>query len=157
MKFGIDIPFLQKPEPFILQNRQFNEKEDVFLQQKIDRLLEQGVISKDNLVKFISPINCVPKKNGTFRLVIDLRKLNSCGNFKYEDINSILEFVSPKDKRVTLDIKDGFYHVPISPNSQQYMGFMYKNEKFKWCKLPSGLCVSPYFFCKILRPIVAFF
>ena len=114
------------------------------------------MISKDNPVKFISPINCVPKKNGIFRLVIDLRKLNSCGNFKYEDINSILEFVSPKDKRVTLDIKDGFYHVPISPNSQQYMGFMYKNEKFKWCKLPFGLCVSPYFFCKILRPIAAF-
>ena len=89
--------------------------------------LEQGVISKDNSVKFISPINCVPKKNGTFRLVIDLRKLNSCVetcNFKYEDINSILEYVSPKDKLVTLDIKDGFYHVPKSPNSQQYMGFM---------------------------------
>jgi hypothetical protein len=122
-------------------------------------LLEQGVISKDNSVKFISPINCVPKKNGTFRLVIDLRKLNSCVetcNFKYEDINSILEYVSPKDKLVTLDIKDGFYHVPISPNSQQYMGFMYKNETFKWCKLPFGLCVSPYFFCTILRPIVAF-
>lgn len=77
-KFGIDIPFLQKPEPFILQNRQFNEKEDVFLQQEIDRLLEQGVISKDNTVKFISPINCVPKKNGTFRLVIDLRQRQTC-------------------------------------------------------------------------------
>ena len=119
LKFGIDIPFLQKPEHFILQNRQFNKKDDVFLQQEIDRLLKQGVISKDNSIKFISPINCVPKKNGTFRLVIDLRKLNSCVeicNFKYEDINSILEFVNPKDKLVTLDIKDGFYHVPISPN-----------------------------------------
>lgn len=159
LKFGIDLPFEKIPEPFCLKNRNFHAKEKVFIKEELSRLLDLGVIRKDDNVKYISPINCVPKKNNKFRLIIDLRVLNSnltVKNFKYEDINSVLELVDHKDKLVTLDIKDGFYHVPLSKNAQQYMGFMFDNQKYTWCKLPFGLCVSPYFFCKTLRPIVTY-
>ena len=125
LKFGVVIPFSKTPEPFLFQNRPFSAKKHNFIQEEISRLLTSGVICKDDSIQHVSPINCVPKKNKSFRLVIDLRNVNSyvqpC-SFQYEDINSILEFVSPKDKLITLDIKDGFYHVPISLGSLLFVG-----------------------------------
>ena len=159
LKNGINIPFKSTPFPFEYSNRHFSKSEQTFLQAEIARLSKTGVIKRDDSLQFISPINCVPKKNNKFRLVADLRHINSniCAkNFKYDNISSITETIQSKDKLVTIDIKDGFYHIPVSEQSQQYLGFSFEGQKYKWCRLPFGCSVSPYFFCKTLKPIITF-
>ena len=159
LKNGINIPFKSTPFPFEYSNRHFSKSEQTFLQAEIARLSKTGVIKRDDSLQFISPINCVPKKNNKFRLVADLRHINShicTKNFKYDNISSITETIRSKDKLVTIDIKDGFYHIPVSEQSQQYLGFSFEGQKYKWCRLPFGCSVSPYFFCKTLRPIITF-
>ena len=55
------------------------------------------------------------KNDGLFRLITDLRDINYLQdkNFIYEGIDLALELVEPQDQLITLDIKDGFYHVQI--------------------------------------------
>lgn len=157
LKNGVDIPLTQTPKPFVLKNRHFSVVEQRFIQSEIKRLRDLKVIVPDDSLQYISPIACVPKSNNKHRLVFDLRFLNShvcTQKFKYEDINCVLDLIEKNDKIVTVDIKDGFLHVPISKESQKYLGFQFEGKRYKWCRLPFGLSVSPYFFCKTLRPVV---
>ena len=77
-------------------------------------------------------------------------------SFQYEDINTVLEVVQPKDKLVTVDIKSGFHHIPVSVEAQKYLGFCWGGRTYSWTVLPFGLCVSPYYFCKTLRPVISY-
>ena len=65
----------------------------------------------------MSPITCVPKKNGTVRLVTDLHHLNSFSEppkFKYEDINLVIKITQPKDYVISCALKDGFFFTLLS-------------------------------------------
>ena len=74
--------------------------------------------------------------------------------FQYEDIKCVVEIVKPGDKLVTVDIKDGFYHMPVAECSQKYLGFKWRNITYVWTVLQFGLSVSPYFFCKTIRQVI---
>ena len=74
----------------------------------------------------------------------------------YEDISEVLNIVQPEDKLITLDIKNGFYHIPVSEHHQQFLGFEYKGVCYKWAVCPFGANFSPYFFCKTERAVVQY-
>jgi len=158
---GVKIDLIEDVYDFELRNREFSNKEFQFLQSEIQALLLLGLIDKcDQKPKCVSPINCVPKKSGKYRLVTDLRKLNSqCSTptFKNEDINTVISLSKPKDYVITADLKNGFFHVPVHADYQELLGFKFSGTYFKWTVLPFGHCSSPYFFNKVLRPIIAYF
>ena len=84
---GVKFPLLGEVNSFEFSNGKFSTKEIKFLETEINSLLIQGCIYiADSKPKCVSPITCVPKKNGDFRLVTDLRHLNSFSKppkFKY--------------------------------------------------------------------------
>ena len=86
---------------FEFPNKQFSVREDVFIQSEINNLLLQGQIEVCEVKpKCVSPLICVTKKNNSFRLVSDLRNLNvycPAPKFKYEDINTVISLIKPKD------------------------------------------------------------
>lgn len=156
---GVKIPFTHKPDPFELNNYNLPKKHHAFIDSEIQSLLESGAIQQcDSKPHCISPINCVPKKGGKLRLVIDLRKLNShcstdaCQN---EGIHTVKELIRPKDKLFSIDLKQGFLHIPVHSDHTTYLGFTWRGRWYKYCSLPFGLCCSNYFFVKCIRPIIA--
>lgn len=158
---GVEIPFTQLPaEQVSFKNKLFNKLETQFLDKEIQDLCDQRCIVKCEVRPFIvSPINLVPKKDGSFRLITDLRYLNSLckpNKFLYEDISDVLDIVEPRDALITLDIKNGFYHIPVSEHHQQFLGFEYKGAYYKWAVCPFGANFSPYFFCKTVRAVVQY-
>ena len=107
----------------------------------------------------VSALSCVPKKGGNLRLVIDLRPLNEhikCPYFKNEGIDTVCELIEAEDKLFTLDLKSGFHHVSIHNDYRIYLGFQWNNKFYVWNVLPFGLNASPYFFNKVLRPIIIY-
>ena len=158
---GIQIPFLSKPEPFELDNPKLDKVSFRFLCQEISRLEKRGIVSNWGSVRphCVSPIKCVPKKGGKFRLIHDLRRVNSHveeNKFTNEGINVVQELVAPGDNIVTVDLKDGFYHVPVHPGSRTFLGFRFLGSYYVWNRLCFGLRCSPYFFGKLIRPVVQF-
>ena len=145
---------------FEIENKWLSPKDNEFLHAEISDLLLLGCIEKcDIRPKCISPIKCVPKKNGKARLVTDLRFLNSkstAPKFKSEDITSVVSLIKPKDFIITTDLKSGFFHIPVHTDHQELLGFKFQNTYFKWTVLPFGHCCSPYFFAKTIRPIIAY-
>ena len=75
---------------------------------------------------------------------------------KYEDINTLISIVRPKDYIETADLQNGFFHVPVHRDHQTLLGFRFKSHYYTWTLLPFGHNCSPFFFPKVLRPVVAY-
>ena len=158
---GVPLDFDQVPGPFEERNNIFKRKEYEFLDKEIAKLEHNGCISRWSVKPCcVSRISTVPKQDGSLRLVTDLRKVNQHlkGNkkFVYESIDSALDVIRPKDKLVTLDIKNGFFHCKVDSKFQTFLGFSYRKRYYVWKVCPFGLATSPYYFCKILRTVVQY-
>lgn len=46
----------------------------------------------------------------------------------------------------TLDLKDGFFHVPVHKDSVKYTAFIVKDGQYEFLKVPFGFCNSPAVF-----------
>ena len=109
--------------------------------------------------KCVSPISVVPKKNNKNRLIIDLRVLNGvCDPPKFvnEDIRPVKRVINTNDDLATVDLKDGFLSVKVHPDYKDLLGFKWAGVYYRFIKLPFGLSLSPYFFTKVLRPVVKY-
>ena len=100
------------------------------IKQEISSLLCKNVIKICTHEKgeFISPIFCVPKKDGTFRLILNLKQWNSFvsyHHFKMETIHSILAMITPNCWMASVDLTDAYYSVRIHPSYQRYLKFIY--------------------------------
>ena len=132
---GVPLDFDQVPGPFEERNNIFKRKEYEFLDKEIAKLEHNGCISRWSVKPCcVSRISTVPKQDGSLRLVTDLRKVNQHlkGNkkFVYESIDSALDVIRPKDKLVTLDIKNGFFHCKVDPKFQTFLGFSYRKRYY---------------------------
>ena len=162
IKEGIKIPFQVNSDTctFELNNKHFNAKEVDFLDSEISRLVLLDYIKQCRLKPVcINPIHCVLKRNNSFRLITDLRQLYSfckVPHYRNEYIRDTVHFLRAGDKFVTADIKDGFFHVPVAREHRDYLGFSYKGLYYRWKVLPFGLCCSPYYFSKVVRPVITY-
>ena len=160
IEHGVKFPLIGDISSFELPNGNFSAKQETFLNSEINNLLLLGCIERvPSKPKCVSPISCVPKKNGKFRLVTDLRHINTHSQppkVKYDDINTVISVVKPKDYIVTTDLQNVFFHVPVHIDHQTLLGFKFKSHYYIWTVLPFGHNCSPFFFSKILRPVVSY-
>jgi hypothetical protein len=68
----------------------------------------------------------------------------------------VVSSVQAEDDLVTLDLKNGFFHVKIDPCYRDYLGFQFQNTYYRWTVCPFGLNCSPFYFNKVLSPVTAF-
>ncbi len=156
---GVTLPFRQVPESQTFQNRPMDQIYSDFISEEIRRMVQCGaVMHTKNKPTICSPIHAVPKKNGKFRLVIDMRYLNShliVPKFKMEGLESLAKIIEPDDSMFTTDLADGYYHINMSVETQTYLGFQWKGEYFVFRVLPFGLAISPLVFTKTMRVIIS--
>ena len=57
---------------------------------------------------------------------------------------------------IMIDLEDGFHHIGINPEYHKYLGFTWKGKFYVWIALPFGVQCAPYYFNKIVRPVVKF-
>lgn len=160
---GVPINFSEQPESAHLPNKKFSKTESDFIDKEISRLLESGSIRRVLEKPYIvSPIKCVPKKGppgDNLRLIVDLRYVNEhieCATFSHEGIDTVCNFIQSGDFMVTVDFEKGFHHVPVHKDYHEYLGIYHKGVFYVYQSLCFGLKCSPYYFHKILRPVVEF-
>ena len=123
----------------------------------VSRLLLVGGIEYALDERFVSRAFLVPKKNGGWRLVVDLRWLNShCvkQSVQYETLKSLRRFAMRNAWMVSFDLQDGYYHLAIKEEDRQYFTFCIGGECFRCVGLPFGWTASPRIFTKLMRPVV---
>ena len=98
---GTKIPFITEPKmDKIPINPNFSAEKEKAIDSEIEKLLKKGVIKEceHEEGEHISPIFVSPKKDGGYRLILNLKNLNNYvqySHFKMETLNHILKLIKP--------------------------------------------------------------
>lgn len=120
VKSGYKIEFNPVPDfsGFLPEIPFSKEKVDI-VSLEIEKLLRKGAIEKVDPVEgqFISNIFLVPKKDGSLRLVINLKQLNffvEYQHFKQENISLAPDLIQKDDYLTSIDLCDAYFSISIS-------------------------------------------
>ena len=53
-----------------------------------------------------------------------------------------------------IDLKDGFFGIPVEDKLSKIFGFTFRNRRFRWVRLPQGWIWSPIFFGERIAAIL---
>ena len=154
IEFGEDLPF-QICQP---KQMHFSLSERAIINEEIAKLLNKGVVEQTHCVEgdFISTIFVRPKKDGSYRMILNLKTLNefvSYYHFKMDNIKTALKLMRPGCFMASVDLKDAYYSVPIATEDRRYLKFEWQGSYFQYTCLPNGLACAPRLFTKILKPV----
>ncbi|XP_073424401.1 uncharacterized protein [Dendrobates tinctorius] len=167
IKEGMKIEFLQNPYDFFVLTRLNSMTQQKALEEEIRSLLCKGVLVEvpegQEGRGFYSPLFLISKPDGTFRTIINLRKLNTFiknYKFKMESIRSTIKLLFPNCVMAGIDLKDAYYHLPIHNRYQKYLRvavvFDGKVRHFQYTAMPFGLSTAPRIFTKVMAEVMAY-
>ena len=130
------------------------------LDLEITKFLEKGIIEKCYTEKgeFISNVFLRLKKDGSFRMILNLKKINdfvAYHKFKMDTLESVIQLVNPGCFMASIDLKDAYYTISIAIEHRKYLRFLWRDKMFQFTCLPNGLASAPRIFTKLLKPIFA--
>jgi hypothetical protein len=159
MVLGQKLEFSQKPfQLFVPKERTYNHIQTQAIEVEIETLLKKGVVvlTEHEKGEYISPIFTTAKKDGSARMILNLKSLNKFieyKHFKMESFSTIVNMVKPNCFMASVDLKDAYYSVPIHPEHQKYLKFNWKGQLYKFTCFPNGLAFCHRKFTKLLKPI----
>ena len=106
---------------------------------------------------YYSRLFLVPKPDGSFRPILDLKKLNQfiiVPSFKMETLFSIIAALQPNEWITKIDLKDAYHHILVHVNIRKYFRFVVAGTVYQFRVLPFGLSTAPREFTKTLAPVV---
>lgn len=139
-------------------NIKFSPNEAEIIDIELDKLLLKGVIEQATPCncQFISTMFLRKKKNGTYRMILNLKGLNESieyVHFKMESLTCAIQLMKEKCYMASIDLTDAYYTVPIAVEHRKYLRFKWKNTLYQYICLPNGLASAPRYFTKLLKPV----
>ena len=124
---------------------------------EIKRLLDLGVLvqCEHQIGEFISTIFTRPKRDSGHRMILNLSVLNDYlqyHHFKMDTLDTALKLVFKNCYMASIDLRDAYYTVFISPQDQIFLRFIWQGNLFQFTSLPNGLCSGPRLFTKLMKP-----
>lgn len=83
--------------------------------------------------EYVSPVIVVRKKDGSPRVCIDYRRLNkkTCmDRYPLPVIEDLLDGLSNAKVFLVIDLKNGFFHVAVAPDSRKYTALVTVNGQY---------------------------
>lgn len=105
-------------------------------------------------MKYLSPIFLRPKKDGTQRMILNLKKFNKYvqyHHFKMDSLQTAIHLMTKDCFMASIDLKDAYYSVPIAASSRKYLCFQWAGQLYQYTCLPNGLASAPRIFTKLLQ------
>lgn len=128
------------------------EKVDSITQE----LLEKNII-RESESPFASPVILVKKKDGSDRLCVDFRALNKIlekDRYPLPLIEDQIDRLGKAKFFISIDMKNGFYQIPISSDSAKYTAFVTPSGHYEFIKMPFGICNGPAVFQRAITKAV---
>lgn len=133
-----ETPIYQRP-------RRYAPIEKAAIDKQINEWLKMGVIVPGSS-DFAFQVVLTKKKDGSDRVCVDLRKLNKRlikDRFPAPLMEDVLDTLQGAKVFSTIDLKNGFFHVPVEEKSRKYLSFVTHNGQYSCTAAPFGLSNSP--------------
>ena len=134
---GSLLTLLQYPLKFLCQTSTNPFK---LVDEQIACFLERGIIEKATHPnrKYISHVFIRPKKDGSYRLILNLQQLNESVeyyNFKIKNLMNVIILMTPTCFMASIDLKDVYYSVSV--NTQEILEIHLETSTFFLIYLPN--------------------
>nr|XP_041632388.1 uncharacterized protein LOC121502744 [Drosophila kikkawai] len=127
------------------------------IDKQINELLRDGRIEPSKS-PHSAPIVIAAKKNGEVRMCVDYRQLNENSvpdAYPLPRIHQILERLRNAKFISTLDLKNGYWQIPVAPDSRECTAFTVPGRGlFHWRVMPFGLHSAPATFQRALDTVI---
>ena len=126
------------------------------VREEVEKLLTLGV-AEPSYSPWASPVVPVPKKDGTLRICIDYRRLNSVtvpDPYYMCTLDEILEKVGNSGCLSKLDLSKGYYQIGIDEDSKDKTAFVTPFGKFRFNRMPFGLRNAPAIFQRTMEEVL---
>ncbi|MCG8045740.1 MAG: hypothetical protein JAY75_18865 [Candidatus Thiodiazotropha taylori] len=161
VKYGYEIEFMS--EPCDMCNRSeiyFNDKEKDIVRDLLSKLYDKRVIEESvhEEGEIISHIFIRPKADGSYRLILNLSRLNDHiekVHFKMETLKNALQLVKQSCYFGKIDLKDAYFSVGIQRHCRKLLKFSWEGKLFQFTCLANGLSPAPRVYTKLLKPMFA--
>lgn len=125
------------------------------VQQEIKELLEAGIVELSHS-PWAAPIVLVPKKDKTYRLCVDYRRLNKVMTqdpYPMPRVDDLLDGLGGAHFISTLC--KGYWQVPVAEDSRQKTAFVTPLGKYQFKMMPFGLVGAPAVFQRMMNTLLA--
>ena len=164
---GYSIEFTSPPPLFNLNNETpvpTDPEQRSALEAEISTLLQKKAIrqvdANDTNPLFRSRFFLAPKKQGSWRPILNLRPLNKRfirpKRFRMETLATIIPLLRENMWATSVDLQDAYLHVPVREDDRRYLAFRYRNVDYQFQTLPFGLSTAPRVFTRVTRTVLAF-
>ncbi|KAL5517219.1 hypothetical protein EMCRGX_G002722 [Ephydatia muelleri] len=127
------------------------------VRQEIEEMLEEGILVHSNS-EWSSPIVLVGKKDGSLRLCVDYRRLNSLSEadaYPMPRIDEMLEQLGTARFISTLDLTRGYWQVPVAKEARHKTAFVTPFGLYHFNVMPFGLQGAPcYTFQRLMEGVI---
>jgi hypothetical protein len=72
-----------------------------------------------------------------------------------ENLSTIKSILNKGDYMINIDLTDAYLTVPIHPNSQKFLRFLWEGKAYQFITMPFGLNVAPRVFTKLMKPVIS--
>ncbi|MDD9817374.1 MAG: RNase H-like domain-containing protein [Gammaproteobacteria bacterium] len=147
---GLSMPVRQPPRRLPLTKREDAER-------SICEMQEMDVIEPSSS-PWSSPIVLVQKKDGTSRFCVDYRRLNDIthkDSYPLPRIDDTIEALSGVEWFSTLDLRSGYWQVPLDESSKEKTAFSTGRGLWQFKVMPFGLCNAPATFERLMEQVLA--
>ena len=162
LRWGARIEFWKKT---VLAHSPINSSDskskDSIIQEQIESLLSKEAIEEVSAPYgrgFYSRLLVVPKPNGKWQPILDLKRLNDQVKipiFRMESVQSVWTQLIPENHMFSIDLTDAYFHIPIHPESRKYLRILFRGKVYQFRALPFGLSTASYIFTQVVSQVKA--
>jgi dUTPase len=163
---GFQVSLLIDAEIPVEKQRFMSEEKLSYCKTTFKEFEKMGLVEECHSPKTISNLLLVPKyeglrdltkasvylaqvkgeKNSSFRIVQDLRRINSKTQNIKKALPKLPEFIFQKLKNKvvsSIDANQAYWHLMLDHESRSYTAFYLQNRTLQFCRMPQGLASAP--------------
>lgn len=125
------------------------------IERQVVKMIDNDII-EPSTSKYSANVHLVPKKNGTRRMVVDFRYLNSIATkdtFPLPQISDMFLALRDATCFAALDCTEGFLQIPIHPEHRHRTAFITSHGCYQFKRVPFGFTNSPAVFQRTMNRI----
>ena len=124
--------------------------------QELQEMLAQKII-EPSTSEWAAPIVLVKKKDGSLRLCVDYRRLNSASltdAYPMPRIDDMIDQLGKAKFITTLDLTRGYWQVPVASSDRHKTAFITPFGLYQFTKMPFGLQGAPATFQRMMDRLI---
>ena len=153
--YPLEFAAARPPAPRRAANHSSTASEAGFVTDAVAELVATGAaVEVASAPTVVSPLGVAIRADGKRRLILDLRYVNGHlvdHPFKYERLADLAYLMPPHAWLLSCDLKSGYHHIEMHPDSWQYLGFEWSGRCYVFRVLPFGLKPACWVFTMVMK------